>query len=467
MRAVLEGLEHSAVAVRSHAGSVSGPEMLGQMGGAARWLRGLGADSGPAVPALVGWSAESMALAVGGGMSGRPLAPLGARLSCAELVAMVAGLGCEVLVCDQGNAALATDVAEGAGVRLAVFEEFADAELPDGPSDQESTIVLLHTSGTTGRPKPVPVPDRAKFHRAIVYQRELGLAPGELYCSAGGFHHTGGVGMCMVALASGAGVVMLPRFTAATWRSLAELRPSCALLVPTMIDLLLEQGALGAVPLRALHYGTAPIHPATLRAALDALPSTTFAQAFGQSEGGPLAVLSHADHMRALAGDLYLLSSVGKPPAGCELRLDDCDENGVGEVVARAEQVFQPGPDGWLHTGDLGRIDDEGYLYLQGRLGDKIIRGGENVYPLEVERVLETHPGVREAAVVGVEDRRWGETIKAFVAAVDPSRPPAVADLVTHAKAELASFKVPTDWAFVDELPRNVAGKLLRRALPR
>jgi acyl-CoA synthetase (AMP-forming)/AMP-acid ligase II len=229
-----------------------------------------------------------------------------------------------------------------------------------------------------------------------------------------------------------------------------------------MIDLLLAERCLDAVRLRGLHYGTAPIHPETLREALAALPGTTFTQAYGQTEGGPLTMLRHEDHLRAQRGEPHLLMSVGQPPEGVELRLDDIGEDEVGEVVARARQVFLPGPDGYLHTGDLGRIDDDGYLYLHGRRGDKIIRGGENIYPLEIEQVLETHPSVREAAVIGIADRRWGQTIKAFVVPADPDQPPDFSALIAHVKSRLAGFKVPADWELTEELPRNPAGKLLR-----
>jgi acyl-CoA synthetase (AMP-forming)/AMP-acid ligase II len=148
------------------------------------------------------------------------------------------------------------------------------------------------------------------------------------------------------------------------------------------------------------------------------------------------------------------------------VRIEGASEDGVGEVVARAGQVFLPGPDGWLHTGDLGRVDAEGYVYLRGRLGEMIIRGGENVYPLEVERVLETHRQVREAAVVGVDDRRWGQTIKAYVVAADTDDPPDAASLSAYCRERLAPFKIPVDWELRAELPRNAAGKLLRRSLP-
>jgi len=134
-------------------------------------------------------------------------------------------------------------------------------------------------------------------------------------------------------------------------------------------------------------------------------------------------------------------------------------------VIARADHLFAAGPDGWLRTGDLGRIGDDGYLYLVGRRGDMIIRGGENVYPQEVENRLLEHPRVADAAVVGVPDRLLGETIKAFVVPADPADPPASEELRAFARAALAGFKVPAQWEFVPSLPRNATGKLLRREL--
>jgi acyl-CoA synthetase (AMP-forming)/AMP-acid ligase II len=161
-----------------------------------------------------------------------------------------------------------------------------------------------------------------------------------------------------------------------------------------------------------------------------------------------------------------VLLTVGRPAPGVELRIEDADEAGVGELVARAPHFMRTDPDGWLRTGDLGAIDQLGFVHLAGRKGDRIIRGGENVYPTEVEQALEEHPGVREAAVVGVPDVRWGETVEAFVVPADPYDPPGVEDLRVHARSRLAGFKVPAAWHFVEELPRNPAGKLLRRALP-
>jgi acyl-CoA synthetase (AMP-forming)/AMP-acid ligase II len=141
------------------------------------------------------------------------------------------------------------------------------------------------------------------------------------------------------------------------------------------------------------------------------------------------------------------------------------DGRPAGEVIARAGHLFAPSPDGWLRTGDLGRLDDDGYLYLIGRRRDMIIRGGENVFPQEVENRLLEHPRIADAAVIGVPDRLLGEVVKAFLVPADPADPPAAGELRAFARAELAGFKVPDQWEFVPLLPRNASGKLLRRLL--
>ena len=147
------------------------------------------------------------------------------------------------------------------------------------------------------------------------------------------------------------------------------------------------------------------------------------------------------------------------------MELGGAGDDGVGEVRARADHLFAPGPDGWLATGDLGRLDDEGYLFLTGRLGDRIIRGGENVYPLEIERVLESHPGIADAAAVGLPDRRLGERIAAFIVVRADADTLSDDELVRWCRDRLAHFKVPERWQRVAALPRNAAGKLLRRDL--
>lgn len=461
MSAVIAEMAEVPTAVRTFDEDWSGPELLARAGGAARYLERL-APPETIVPALLANSPSSIALTLGGALVNRPLAPLGTRLAVSELATLLAGIGTQVVIADQPNLELAGWAAGAAGIHVSLVPELPAVDPDFVPTRPDSVVLVLHTSGTTGRPKAVQVRDSAVWHRAQAYRSGMGLSRGDLYCSTGGFHHTGGVGMLFVAVACGSGVVCFPRFSVDAWRALARLEPTCALLVPTMIDLLLEEKVLADVRLRGLHYGTAPIHPDTLIAALEVLGGTEFTQAYGMTEGGPISLLEHADHLRAAGGEPRLLTSVGRVLPSVDCRFDDVGSDGVGELVVRAQQIFQPDPDGWLRTGDLGQLDDEGFLFLKGRKGDKIIRGGENVFPLEVERVLELHDQVREAAVVGIADRRWGQTLKAVIVATDPDSPPDPVRLTAHARDHLAGFKVPADWEFVTELPRNAAGKLLR-----
>jgi acyl-CoA synthetase (AMP-forming)/AMP-acid ligase II len=198
---------------------------------------------------------------------------------------------------------------------------------------------------------------------------------------------------------------------------------------------------------------------------VQALPAAQPVQMFGQTEGSPITCLTSADHALALSGDVELLGSVGRAAPGVEVRIDQPDEAGIGEVFARAPHFFGTGADGWLRTGDLGYLDRRHYLFLAGRSADMIIRGGENVYPIEVEEVLRQSPAVDDAAVVGVPDVKWGEVVQAFIVPNSEGIGLSEAELRRFARERLAGFKVPSLWTFLDEIPRNSSGKVMRRSL--
>jgi acyl-CoA synthetase (AMP-forming)/AMP-acid ligase II len=445
----------------------SGRDLLARASGAADWMDALGARPGTPVPALLSSTADAFALVVGGACSARPVAPLGPRHTARELSACLDELSAKHLVAERDCVEVAKEVEEISGVPFAVLPDFEPSERAlDFAPAPDSVAFVLHTSGTTGLPKAVPCRQGRLAQRVQVNAALLELAPGAVFATASPFHHISGVAIQAVAAAAGAAFVPVPRFTVEAWRQLPRLGVTHVSTVPTVIDMLLAADALGFEGLRLLQYGASPIHPDTLRAAMKALPAVAFVQLFGQTEGSPITCLSPDDHARAASGSSDVLLTVGRAAPGVELRIDGADEAGVGELVARAPHFMQTDPDGWLRTGDLGAIDHLGFVHLAGRKGDRIIRGGENVYPTEVEHALEEHPGVREVAVVGRHDRRWGETVEAFVVPADPCNPPGVDDLRAHARARLAGFKVPAAWHFVDALPRNPAGKLLRRALP-
>jgi fatty-acyl-CoA synthase len=267
-------------------------------------------------------------------------------------------------------------------------------------------------------------------------------------------------------------------------RALAEDNIVQVTLVPALIracvDFLRDHPGSGFPSLRALAYGASPIDPELLRAAIAAF-GCAFAQGFGQTESSAvLTCLTDQDHARALAENPGLLLSAGRPIPGTEIRVVGPDDEDLpafeaGEIIARGPQVMRgywQMPDanartlagGWLHTGDIGMIDDEGYLFLLDRKHDMIVSGGENVYPREVETALLSHPQIADAAVIGIPDQKFGETVMAFVV----PRPGAqlTADAVLeHCRPLIGGYKLPRRVEFLETLPRNATGKILKTEL--
>ncbi len=461
---VAAAYDHDRPAVMYGGTRWSGRELMDRAAGAARWLETLGEPEGTAIPALVASSPEALALTVGGAGSGRPMAPLGVRMTGSEIAAVVGALPARTLIAQPEFAELGREVAERTGRRLALVPE----PEPDGrtlAAGPDDIAIVLHTSGTTGAPKAVPMPQWRLAARARVNGALCELDPGSLYGGSSPFHHISGLGNLAVALGVGARITGIPRFTVEGWRLLSELGATHTSMVPSMLEMLLSAGELRPASWRILQYGGAPIRPDTLRATYAAVPAARMLNMFGQTEGSPMSVLTPEDHREAVAGREELLLSVGRAAPGVELRIDRPGPDGVGEVHARADHLFRVDGEGWLHSGDLGRVAPDGYLYLSGRRSDMIIRGGENVHPVEVETVLSAHPGVADAAVVGVPDARLGQTVAAFVVPADAATPPDPEALRSFVRAELSGFKVPAHWHFVDELPRNATGKVLRHRL--
>ncbi|UGQ11249.1 fatty acid--CoA ligase family protein [Yinghuangia sp. ASG 101] len=457
--------EHAGSAARFGETDWSGRELLDRAGGAADWLDALDLPPHMPVPALVATSETALALVIGGAGSGHPIAPLGVRMTAHEIAAVVAAMDSPVLVTQPQYVGLGREVADLTGRRLVPLPDFATTgrALAADPGD---VALVLHTSGTSGTPKAVPMPQWRLAARARVNGALCELGPDSLYGGSAPFHHMSGLGNIAVALGVGARVTGIRRFTVEGWRLLGALGATHTSMVPSMLEMLHKAGEMRPAHWRVLQYGGAPIRPDTLRATYEAMPGVRMLNMFGQTEGSPISVLTPEDHREAVAGRPDLLLSVGRAAPGVELRVDRPDEAGVGEVHARADHLFRVDAAGWLHSGDLGRVDPDGYVYLSGRHSDMIIRGGENVHPLEVETVIAAHPHVAEAAVIGTPDERLGQRVVAFVVPAggeagrpDPER------LRVFTRSRLSGFKVPERWFFVDELPRNANGKVLRRAL--
>jgi acyl-CoA synthetase (AMP-forming)/AMP-acid ligase II len=266
-------------------------------------------------------------------------------------------------------------------------------------------------------------------------------------------------------------------------RILREESISIAAFVPTMIQTLLQHPDVATAPyptLALIGYGASPIASSTLRRAIEVF-GCRFVQAYGMTETTAVVThLSPEDHLRALASDERLLLSCGRPLMGTQLRIVDQHDREVpcgskGEILVRGDQVMsgywnrsaataETLRDGWLHTGDAGHVDEDGFLFLSDRVKDMIVSGGENVYPREIEETLMRLDGIADVAVVGVPDERWGEVPKAFV--VHTVGASLTAEMIlNHCRSRLAGYKCPRSVEFVESLPRNATGKVLKREL--
>jgi acyl-CoA synthetase (AMP-forming)/AMP-acid ligase II len=452
------------LAVADPSGAVTGRVLIGKAAAAAEYLAALDVTDGCPVPALLTTNADALALLLGGAAATRPIAPLGPKLTVGELAAMVRMSGSGVLVTELPFVQAAQRVAAAAHARVFTVSSLpvSSATLPNATS---KVAFYLHTAGTTGVPKRVAFTLEVLAARTAVLSGLVGIGPDDRFATGSPFHHLGGLGNTLVAVSVGAAVLSTTQFSSEWWRGLGRLGATHCLLVPTMIEMLLTRNLLDAVGLRTLIYGASPIRSETLRRVLELTPAVRLFNLYGQTEGSPITCLDADDHRRAAAGESHLLSTVGRPVPGLRLRLGRPDVSGIGEVLAAAPHLSVHAADGWLHTGDLGTIDEAGYLHLVGRRHDMVIRGGENVYPVEIEDVLTAHPGVAAVGVVGVPDSRLGENLAAFIVPSDPSHPPDEAALRSFLRARLAGFKVPAHWYTVDALPHNSAGKVVRKAL--
>jgi long-chain acyl-CoA synthetase len=361
------------------------------------------------------------------------------------------------------------------------------AALLDGPAappavavGEDDTAFIMYTSGTTGRPKGAEGTHAGILNSVITFERCLGLRDDERTLVAVPlFHVTGLIAQFLTMAYVGGTTVVMPMFDAAEAARLLDAeRITHMAAAPTVYVMMMAQPGCRARggTVRVLAYGGAPTPPLTIRALREWLPGARLHNAYGMTETcSPATILPDADTLRRA-------SSVGLPIPTAELRTVDpvtgreCGADEVGELWIRGPMVvagYWANPeataqalveDGWLRTGDLARIDGEGYVTIMDRIKDMINRGGEKVFCVEVEEVLCGHPAVLEAAVVGVPDPVYGEAVRACVV----PRPGAVVEpeeVRAWVAARLARFKVPREVAVVDALPRNPNGKVVKAML--
>jgi long-chain acyl-CoA synthetase len=370
---------------------------------------------------------------------------------------------------------------------MLAYEALIGAEPPveDAGRCDDDLTALLYTGGTTGRSKGVMLSHRNIVANVLQSLRHVPMSISARALHAAPMFHAADGFFCMCGVTVAATNVIIPAFEpAATMKTIAAARVESALLIPTMINMVVNHPQLPEHDLSCLKhiiYGASPMPEAVIRKAMEELPQVRFIQAYGQTEASPvLTMLGPEDHAPD-GPHPERLKSAGRALPGVELAIfDEHDQpvpNGeVGEICARGANVmlgYWNLPDsteaalrnGWLHTGDGGRLDDDGYLYIVDRVKDMIVSGGENVYSAETENAVYQHPAVAECAVIGIPHDTWGEQVHAIVR-LKPGASVSEEELIEHCKTLIAGYKCPRSIEFREApLPLSGAGKILKKDL--
>lgn len=418
--------------------------------------------------------------------AGLPYVPINYRLTPDEITALVARVKPAVLITDEERRP-SWDGQED----LAVFDRqtFRDVKAVADSSDPwsmdpEEVAVLLFTSGTTGVPKAAIMRHRhlvsyvlmMDFNSADEDEATLVSVPP---------YHIAGIAAILTGVYACRRVVQLGTFEPNHWLQVArEERVTSTFLVPTMLSRIVEalenERSANLPHLRSISYGGGKMPLNVIRRAMDLFPDVEFTNGYGLTEtSSTISVLGPDEHLQARTSDdpvaAKRLTSAGLPVPGVEIAIkdengDDVPPNNRGEIYVRGEQVSgeyeglgtRVDEDGWFPTRDAGYMDEDGYLFLDGRADDIIVRGGENLSPGEIEDVLREHESVRDAAVVGIPSDEWGEAV---VAAVEVSQEVSEESLQNWVNSQMRSSRVPEQIQFWEELPYNETGKLLRRVV--
>lgn len=475
--------------------------LLGRAQAVAGGLAGLGVGPGTRVAAALRNRIDTVVLYWATQWLGAVFVPVNWRLKPAEVAYCVDDSEAAVFACEPASAEAARGLRAGPAVVLldagtgptpdgpapdgaVSFAELAAAAAPGPPAVPDGApSLMLYTSGTTGRPKGVPRSQAAERAAGLAHALQCRYGPGERTLGVMPLYHTMAMRSLLAVSAVGGCFVVRSEFRAAEALATIEAERITALyLAPTLYhDLVAALGAAGRGRLRVpnLAYAGAPMSATLVEACMAAFAPESFVNHYGSTEIYTFSI--HPDQV-AKPG------CAGRPGVNARLRLvatdpgagpgDEVAPGEVGEVICHlgSDEAFagywrRPDADerairhGWYFTGDLGRLDGDGDLWLVGRADDMVISGGENIHPTEVEDLLAAHPGVREAAVIGVPDARFGQRVVAYVVAAADGVTGEDLDRHCLESSGLASFKRPREYRFVTELPKSSSGKLLRRLL--
>ncbi len=465
-------------------------------------MRAIGASDGDRVAILSLNSDRYLELYLAVGWAGAVIVPLNIRWSQIENEDALRDCRAGILFVDKAFAPVGSTLAKAIPGLTLVYAD--DGATPEGMENYETLIAhnqpipdamrgasdlagIFYTGGTTGRSKGVMLSHGNLMANALNALGE-GLWPGtSVYLHAAPmFHLANGAAMYSVLLSGGSNVVIQSFTPEGVAAAMQKERVTDVLLVPTMIQMFVDHPTLGNYDLsslRRISYGASPISDAVLTRAMKALPHVEFTQAYGMTELSPIATLLHWKEHIGEGRAKGRHRAAGRATLGCEVKIVDANDKivpagTVGEIAVRGdvvmmgywerpEETARAVIDGWMHTGDGGYMDEDGFVYVVDRVKDMIISGGENVYSAEVENALAQHPAVAQCAVIGIPSERWGEQVHAVV--VMKSGASATPDeLMEHCKALIAGYKCPRSVDITSTpLPLSGAGKILKRELRR
>lgn len=461
----------------------------------ARGLQRLGVRRGDRVAVLAANRAEYPLVYFACIKLGAIVVPVNARFTATEVASVVTHSESDTVIFGEEFGTLMGELAgtgalpsvrrrialDGSGDALS-FGHIVDAESPDDIDavvDENDPHVMLYTSGTTGSPKGTLLSQRSYFLQATTSHLQLGFSEDDIALSMFPMFHMGGWALPLGFWHTGGTIVIMPKAEPrALLAAIAADRASYFYAVPTVFESLLalpDFDQFNVSSLRLIGGGTAAMTATQVRRIMDRFRCPNMVILYGSTEAGPVSVLRPGDVARKP-------ETVGRPYLDVEVRLVDGDDNEVtngevGEIAVRSNfqmQGYWRNPEetarivrnGWVHTGDLGVFDAEGFLSIVGRQKEVIRSGGESVFPAEIERVLLTHPLIREAGVVGIPDPHWGEAVAAAVVVREGTALTAD-DVIGHVRTHLAGFKKPKHVCFLTSLPRTAASQQIHKPLLR